>query len=272
MARIQIPAIFLIVYLLSNLSAFAEKGIGATPLEEINFELSQNSNGLISKKIRNWIRKKTVLSSEEESCKIFPKSEYETVLYFGLTCSKNQEPQLLSFYSQKKSNLAVGQFRIKEYHRIGKKKYLEIEVGNSFGSSLVGNNPKPNLDSSRIPHKSVSNPNLYYIQTVANNPKRRNEVASNLEVFFDLSCPLEFIEKDESFYWDRTVVYVFRITCIKDTLYSLLRVPGNESGDLLVSNTNFQSIQKGDRFLAKATLRKITEKQMYWENYTLFYE
>lgn len=83
---------------------------------------------------------------------------------------------------------------------------------------------------------------------------------------------MEFVEKDQSFYWDQTVSYVFRITCVKDSVYRLMRVPSTNVGELMVSNTIWKNPVPGDRVLGKALLKKISETQIIWEKVILYYE
>lgn len=266
-----------------------------THLLRIQDELLLSAKHIQSKEIRTWIQKKKILPMMEDNCTIQQTSRYEKVTYFGIHCDGRNMVGLISFESSRKKDIPQDSFRLKKLHQIGKKKYFEIEVREVVGgkansddlsdSDLQFNNesnvktsptfkselPKQTRMPSKL-HSTNLNSNLHYFKEIAKEPKRRKDTDSSVEVFFDSSCPLEFLEKDESFYWDRTVTYVFRISCVKDTPYSVLRVPSNDSGELIVSNVKYAAIQKGDRFLGKATLRKMTEKQMFWENYVLYYE
>ncbi|MCZ8342110.1 MAG: hypothetical protein O9301_03695 [Leptospira sp.] len=282
--------------LLGFLIVFLGSGIQAkTHLLRIQDELLLSSKQIQSKEIRNWIQKKKVLTMVEENCKIQQTSSYEKVTYFGLYCDERKFVELISFESSRKKDIPKDSFRLKKLQQIGKKKYFEIEISEvfgdkprleawndtdfQFGNELTVSSNQTNKHQAPKHRKeqfkttqSPLNSNLHYFKEIAKEPKRRKESDSSVEVFFDTSCPLEFLEKDESFYWDRTVTYVFRISCVKDTPYSILRVPSNDSGEVVVSNVRYGSIQKGERFLGKATLRKMTEKQMFWENYVLYYE
>ncbi|WP_244310375.1 LIC11113 family protein [Leptospira noumeaensis] len=245
-----------------------------------------------STEIKKLIRNHRSFPMDDGSCRVEPASRISSVTYFRFSCQNESDPMLIRFQSNQKSHLKPDTFQLRAVHRIGKKQYLEIETGlvtsesKSSSVSLKLNTDDTELDfpsKKQIPvvaegkqkissYKPIQNPNLFYFKSISENPKRRKEVPSNIEVFFDSSCPLEFIEKDESFYWDQTVSYVFRITCIRDSVYSLIRVPSTISGELVSSNTIWKDPKPGDRVLGNAVLKKITETQTFWEKIVLYYE
>ncbi|PJZ47141.1 LIC11113 family protein [Leptospira brenneri] len=253
--------------------------------EEVSAWKERKPSSVVKKQIRTH----QSFPIDDGNCRLEPASRISSVTYFRFSCQNEPEPMLIRFQSNQKRKLVPGTFQLRAVHRIGKKQYLEIETGLSVGETKA--EPRLNTDDTELDYpskkqtpvtleekrpvnsyKPIQNPNLFYFRSIAENPKRRKEVPSNIEVFFDSSCPLEYIQKDESFYWDQTVSYVFRITCIRDSAFSLIRVPSTSSGDLVSSNTIWKDPKPGDRVLGNAVLKKITETQTFWEKIVLYYE
>lgn len=278
----------ILLFFVSGVS-FADRTKTNLTLQSLAEEVSAWKERKPSPVIRKQIQSKQKFLLDDGNCRLEPASRISSVTYFRFSCQKVEEPMLIQFQSNQKKKLDPGTFRLRAVQRIGTKQYLEIETG------LVAGETKPlarlNTDDTDLDYPSkkqgpvgtegklsvpsyqpIQNPNLFYFKSISQNPKRRKEVPSNIEVFFDSTCPLEYIEKDESFYWDQTVSYVFRITCIRDSAYSLIRVPSSSSGNLISSNTIWKDPKPGDRVLGSAVLKKITETQTFWEKVVLYYE
>lgn len=279
----------LILFFLATEVVFADRTKTYLSLQSLKMEVESWKEKKPSSQIKKQIRSHQRFLMDDGTCQIVPASRISSVTYFRFSCQTDSEPLLIQFQSNQKRKLEVGKFQLRAIHHIGKKQYLEIETGLVVGEAKTLarlNTDDTELDyppKKEIPvvtenkqtinsYKPIQNPNLFYFKSISQNPKRRKEVPSNIEVFFDSSCPLEFIEKDESFYWDQTVSYVFRITCIRDSVYSLIRVPSTSSGDLVTSNTIWKDPKPGDRVLGNAVLKKITETQTFWEKIVLYYE
>ncbi|MCW7496542.1 hypothetical protein ND860_08415 [Leptospira levettii] len=282
-------SVVLSLFSLANL--YADKIPTVHSLQSLNDEIIQWKQGKISKNFQQKIRNRSVYPTIDENCQIQLASKISSVTYYRLSCQTTEEPIFIEFLSQNRNNIPKEEFRLKSVQRIGKKQYLEIQTGLKFAGSNANEGAKTNFDDTELdyPQKKVNqirnekptrvtsyqpiqNPNLFYFKSIAENPKRRKEVPSNLEIFFDSSCPLEFVEKDQSFYWDQTVSYVFRITCVKDSIYRLIRAPSAPTGELMVSNTIWKDPKPGERVLGKALLKKISETQIIWEKVILYYE
>lgn len=279
----------LILFLLATGVVFADRTKIYPSLHSLKMEVESWKEKKPSTQIKKQIRLHQSFLMEDETCRIEPASHISSVTYFRFSCQSDSEPLLIQFRSNQKRKMEVGKFQLRAIHHIGKKQYLEIETGLVVGETKTQarlNTDDTELDypsKKQIPvvtenktttnsYKPIQNPNLFYFKSISQNPKRRKEVPSNIEVFFDSSCPLEFIEKDQSFYWDQTVSFVFRITCIRDSAYSLIRVPSTASGDLVSSNTIWKDPKPGDHVLGTAVLKKITETQTFWEKIVLYYE
>ncbi|XDD46230.1 hypothetical protein AB3N60_16205 [Leptospira sp. WS39.C2] len=281
----------LILSLFSLANLFADKIPYEQSLVPLKEELDEWKHGKISREFQQKIRKQTTYPISDGNCRLVLASKISSVTYYRLSCQGNEDPSFIEFLSQKRNKLSQDEFRLKSVQRIGKKQYLEIQTGLRIvetNRSDISNNQFDDTDldypqkngnqigkekiSNKTNDKSIQNPNLFYFRSIAENPKRRKEVPSNLEVFFDTTCPLEYLEKDQSFYWDQTVSYVFRITCVKDSIYRLIRVPSTTSGELIVSNTIWKEPKPGERVLGKALLKKISETQIIWEKVILYYE
>lgn len=279
----------LILFFFATEVVFADRTKTYLSLQSLKTEVESWKEKKPSSQIKKQIRSHQRFLMDDGTCQIVPASRISSVTYFRFSCQTDSEPRLIQFQSNQKRKIEVGKFQLRAIHHIGKKQYLEIETGLVAGETKTQarlNTDDTELDyppKKEIPvvtenkqtinsYKPIQNPNLFYFKSISQNPKRRKEVPSNIEVFFDSSCPLEFIEKDQSFYWDQTVSYVFRITCIRDSVYSLIRVPSTSSGDLVTSNTIWKDPKPGDRVLGNAVLKKITETQTFWEKIVLYYE
>ncbi|TGN17183.1 LIC11113 family protein [Leptospira idonii] len=263
-----------------------------TSLSLLYEELKADGKITIGVQIKNWIRNKNLFAFQDSSgCKLKGSGSYQTVRYYSLDCESGNKEGLIRFSQAKlEKQIPPGHFRLAGYHKIGNKNYLEVVMGPSEVDNIAANQThtynKNDLEFDYPGTKSVftsktekknsfrelKNPNLIYFKTIAYDENRRKESPSSIEVFFDDTCPLLFQEVDESFYWDNTISYVFQISCVKNTPYALVRVPGNPAGKLEVSGVVSGNPAKGDRFFAKLKMRKITNEQAFWEEHKLFYE
>jgi len=235
---------------------------------------------------RHWIGKKHLFANTDgDGCSLIQTQSFETVKYFSISCGGKGQEGLIHFsHSSRKEQIPEGHFRLIGIHKIGNKNYIEISLGRMKSEtkpfSYNGDDtefqyvrsPFTKKSEKKETYRELKNPNLIYFRTIAFDKNRRKEAPSNLEVFFDESCPLVFLEKDESFYWDKTISYVFQISCVKDTPYALARIPGNHEGRLVVSNQTSRSPEKGEKFYAKLRMRKITDEQAFWEEFQIYYE
>ncbi len=236
--------------------------------------------------VKHSINKKHLFAkADENGCSLVLTQSFGTVKYFSVSCGGKPREGLIHFaHSSRKGQIPEGFFRLIGIHKIGTKNYIEISLGNTkFETASVSNNkddtefqyirsPFTGKSEKKEIYRELKNPNLIYFRTIAYDKNRRKEAPSNLEVFFDESCPIVFLEKDESFYWDKTISYVFQISCVKDTPYALARIPGNSEGRLVVSDQISRLPEKGERFYAKLRMRKITNEQAFWEESKLYYE
>lgn len=279
----------LILFLFLSGHVFADRTKTNLSLQTLATEMEAWKERKPSPLIRKQIQSNRSFPIDDGNCHLEPASRISSVTYFRFSCQRDSEPMLIQFQSHQKKKLDSEKFRLRAVHRIGKKQYLEIETG--IGMAETKPVSKVSTDDTDLDYpikkpttvvpegrsvvktyKPIQNPNLFYFKSITENPRRRKEIPGNIEVFFDSSCPLEFIEKDESFYWDQTVSFVFRITCIRDSAYSLIRVPSSPSGDLVASNTIWKNPKPGDRVLGNAVLKKITETQTFWEKIVIYYE
>jgi hypothetical protein len=221
----------------------------------------------------------------DSSCELVKTESVQSISYYGVRCDQNLREGLIQFSKNKRhKNIPKGYLRIAGHEKIGRKTFIQIALNSNAVLSKESHVSQIDTEfdwnrkqvtskkSETKSNPSDSNSNLSYFISIAYDKNRRKESPSGLEIFFDWSCPLKFIEKDESFYWDRTISYVFEITCVKNTPYTLLRVPGNKQGNLVASNIEAKNLIVGDRFYGRLKMRKITNEQAYWEDFKLYYE
>ncbi|GBF51572.1 hypothetical protein LPTSP4_31100 [Leptospira ryugenii] len=232
---------------------------------------------------QSFLKKHTkhIFPLEDAECSIKTKNDDGLVRYFTLQCGSNEVEGLINYASdQKKLKTKLSGFQLVAWEKIGNQKYLRIRV-HGF-ESQVGSITKESKDIVPIALRQKKqkekdftkdiNENLQYFKSLAYNSKRRKEAVTDLEIFFDKTCPLVFKEVDQSFYWDKTIAYTFEISCVKDTSYSLVKIPGGRDGKLNVSNKAMPIPQKGETFYAMLRMRKITDEQAYWDDFKLYYE
>lgn len=226
--------------------------------------------------------------SDASNCHLQKTRAISTVFYYGINCDGNLREGLIFFSRERrKDTIQDGFFRLLGVERIGKRDYIKISLNQSESKSLDNGGYASDIEfnylkkppsrlkvekQEKIARDHLSNANLTYFRTIAFDENRRKEAPSGLEIFFDASCPLKFKEIDESFYWDNTISFVFEISCVKNSPYAILRVPGNKRNKLMASNHEAKTPEKGDSFLAKIKLRKITNEQAYWEDFKIYYE
>lgn len=222
------------------------------------------------------------------NCQVQKTNTISTVFYYGINCDGNLREGLIFFSTERRSDkIPDGFFRILGLERIGKRDYIKISLSPSVSKNIDSNGYPSDTEfnyykksplrqkvekKANISNNNLANANLTYFRTIAFDQNRRKEAPSGLEIFFDASCPLKFKEIDESFYWDNTISFVFEISCVKNSPYAILRVPGNKRNKLMASNQEAKTPEKGDSFLARIKLRKITNEQAYWEDFNIYYE
>jgi hypothetical protein len=237
---------------------------------------------------RNYFRNqrsKYIPFQESSGCSLEKTGSVESIHYYGVRCDGSLREGLIFFSKNSlNSKSAKGYFKILGTERIGKKNFIKIAMNLDNSISEIKpsytNDTDFNYDRKVTKKNKVTKPytiaptnaNLTYFRTIAFDKNRRQEAPSGLEIFFDHTCPLKFVEVDESFYWDNTISYIFEISCIKNTPYALVRVPGNKQNKLVASNHVAKTPEKGDSFLARLKLRKLTNEQAYWEDFKIYYE
>lgn len=195
-----ISTVIFILFSLANL--FADKIPLDQSLSSLKDEVSQWKQGKISRGFQKKIRNRSRYVMSDGTCELELASKISTVTYYRLSCQETNEPSFIEFLSQNRNHLNQNEFRLKSVQRIGKKQYIEIQTGKLFSDSKEKIEIKQNTDDtdldypqkkeiqsgnqnrkSAIQTKPIQNPNLFYFQSIAENPKRRKEVPSNLEVF-----------------------------------------------------------------------------------------
>ncbi|MDZ4724545.1 MAG: hypothetical protein SH817_00200 [Leptospira sp.] len=288
MAQQYLKYLSLMFVYLSGLGLFAEPIRNKTKasLQEL-YEALEISGELKNTSLRkSLLQKKNIFPLTDVSgCSLVKTGNFDTIDYYGINCNGRTREGLISYPSQRTSQkVSIGNFLLHGEEKIGKKKFFKITVANSKkiqsneqkyynDTEFELNVNKPTLKQNSKPViEKVTNANLSYFKSIVVDPNRRKEAPSNLEIFFDHTCPLKFFEIDQSFYWDNTISFVFEISCAKNTPYVFVRVPGNKQNKLVVSNKITNTPNKGDSFLAKLTLRKITNEQAFWEDFKIYYE
>jgi len=202
-------------------------------------------------------------------------ADYDQFAFYSIRCGeKTREIFVESKVERRRSEPKRGNFLVLGKKRMGSLLYWEIQTAKQDSLALQNKTPASTTGSKAKTNPAIyQNSNLMYLQSLAKDPhKRKGESPSQLEVFFDHTCPIIFQEKDSSFYWDGTIAYRFEISCIRNSPYAILRVPGDKNGNLLVSAVPAKSLQAGDRFFAKAVLTKLTEEQAFWDQFQVFYD
>lgn len=208
---------------------------------------------------------------DSEGNKLETGPSYDVVQYYRLRCGGRPREILAEFQGQPKSSpIPPGHFRVLGKRHFGKGVYWEIQLGKRVESSGLSKVSQKNDQPDKT--KRYNNPNLFFFQSIARDKTRRKEAPSQIEVFFDHSCPLVFQAKDNQFYWDAMTSYRFEVSCVRDSNLGTIRIPADKNGNLIASNTVVKNIQPGDKFLLKATLAKLTDEHAFWESFTLYYE
>jgi|GEM_PF-2556877 len=225
---------------------------------------------------------------DSSDCKLQETGKIDSVRYFGIQCEGELREGLISFGNQKSiPHIPDGSFKILGKEKIGRKIFVKIVLSprankpslqakqsndTEFNYEQISGTKKKKEKSIEKQSDLSSNANLTYFRNIAFDKNRRKLSPSGLEIFFDHTCPLKFLEVDESFYWDNTISFVFEISCVKNSPYAIVRVPGNKKNKLVVSNQEAETPQKGDSFLARLKLRKLSNERAYWEDFKIYYE
>jgi hypothetical protein len=199
------------------------------------------------------------------SCQLKLVEQIRTVSYYSLSCGRNSISSLIHF-GRKSSHPQTKHWRIAGLHQIGKKEYTEIVFLPESGINYRSIPSKPEKFSSER-----ANPNLTYFIELLASPSENISIEPNLEIFFDRSCPLKYINSNHDFYWDDRIYHDFEITCSPKGELAYMRISGNHLGEILIGNKLVQDIPIGKMFLANIRLLSWKRDRLEWGE-ARFYE
>jgi hypothetical protein len=214
----------------------------------------------------------TILTNSS-NCKLIETKVFHSARYYTLDCKSKRMSHLINFQNQKFDKSKS--WKLTKTHTFGNKQYIEIQfLSNQYPVY------KPNNEGFEIPNNSNStknsnssikeNPNLkYFIETALYN-KDKIQSAPNLPIFFDHSCPLEYLGENHDFYWDDRIYHDFYITCINKSLVSLVRLEGTKLGEIQIGNVLRKEIKKGEKFLASIVLKEWQDDRILWGEFKIY--
>lgn len=213
--------------------------------------------------LNHAIRSKTVIYQGD--CQLKLREQIRTVSYYNLSCGRKTISSLIHF-GQKSSNPQSNYWRITGVHKIGKNIYNEI----IFLSEIsIEKKNMPSRPEDRTLGRT--NPNLTYFKELLGSPSENISIEPNLEIFFDRSCPLKYINSNHDFYWDDRIYHDFEITCSPREGLPYIRILGNQLGEIIIGNKLIQDIPIGKKFMANIRLLRWKGDRLEWGE-ARFYE
>ncbi|PJZ65732.1 hypothetical protein CH371_12490 [Leptospira wolffii] len=221
--------------------------------------------------LKSWFRSHPKLSVGD--CTFHKNQDSEEVQYLHLSCP---DRKLEGFFYSGKEKIRFAEkirsFHVKGPTKIGKAVYWEISFSREEARN-AGLHPENRISKqSKIETKtSTENFGLQYFLSIARHPAHRPAPVGK-EIFFDSSCPLLYLGKDADFYWDKALYFSFQASCLPDSPYSWIRIKADAGGNVLVDDKPAESLQEGERFLAKLKLQAIEKDKIVWSDAELFHE
>ncbi len=226
------------------------------------------------KKSKVWysaLRHKIIPISQD--CSLKEKQKIESVHYFQIQCGNLVFDKLILF---KKYTLGdISSIRLERTSQFGNKHYIEISINPSASFKPIPKekNIPPSLtqnDTSIQKNAYGSNPNLTYFKDMAQKQNLDSEIHPNLSIYFDRTCPLEYLGANHDFYWDDKIFHDFSISCLDQSLVALVRIEADKLGELKVGNVLRKNINQGERFLAFMVLKSWQNDKIQWRDIQLY--
>lgn len=221
--------------------------------------------------LKTWFQNHSSVSIRP--CSLLKTLEFEGLQYFSLKCPG----EILSgfFYSGRTkiaSPETVEAIRVKGPVKIGKTVYWELAFSDQDLSDFgTPTKTEPRKKKPRLPDRPPDNLGLQYFLSIARRPAVR-PTPNGKEVFFDSSCPLVYLGKDGDFYWDKAVYFSFQASCLPQSPYSWVRIRADFTGNVVLDSKPSQSLQEGERFLAKLKIQSVEKDKIVWSEAELFHE
>lgn len=184
-----------------------------------------------------------------ETCNFDFRESMESIKYFQLVCGHATFRNFL--YFGKLSGIgSIASFQIKKAERIGNKFFYilgNIQFRNNRNIQISGN-------------KNLA----YFLENISKNELSPLETLSNQYIYFDKTCPLEFISRDSDFHWEKIDIYNFRVSCLQpENSYTItLQFPREQpvfSEEIIC--------QPGKIFHARIRLENVSDSKITWKNF-----
>jgi len=222
----------------------------------------------------HWNRSlENMVLTNGRNCGLKETTSYQSARYFQLDCKSQSLNAFINF--QDKSLDASKPWKLKKTHTFGNKKYIEIQFIENTSLASKQKNPENRFEKnetlkSKEDQSLQDNPNLKYFVETALFRKKYIQASPNLAIFFDHSCPLEYLGENHDFYWDDKIYHDFYITCVQDSLVSLIRLEGTKLGEIQIGNLLRKDIKKGEKFLASIVLKDWQDDRILWGEFKIY--
>jgi hypothetical protein len=219
----------------------------------------------------NSLRYRNIQISQE--CNLKEKQRLDSVHYIQIQCGSQIFDKLIHF--QKSMLGDISSVRLERTHRFGNNYYIEISI-NSYNQQNAGKREKkfssiaPQTNATFLRDTYGANPNLTYFKDMAKKQNLNDEIQPNLFIYFDRTCPLEYLGANHDFYWDDKIFHDFSISCLDQSLVSIVRIEANNLGELKVGNVLRKNINQGERFLAYMILKSWKNDKIQWRDIQLY--
>lgn len=237
--------IFLLIHATTALFSIpgSEKVVQAIETYENNQSLSL---------VEQIVTEKTVLGMKGE-CYLQKNENYSNIDYFSLNC-----------YGKKYQNFILYKHELLKPLIDEKNWHLFKIDGYTFITSKIYFIITPLVD----PSQNLK-PEMKLFREFTYHQLAEKSILGN-ELFFDSSCPLEFISVNNDFYWEQNIFFKFRITCIENSNYAIIQIPADKEGKLLVGKEKVFNLTPGELFFAKMTIHSIVNEKIKWENINVY--
>ncbi|WCL48776.1 hypothetical protein [Leptospira sp. GIMC2001] len=257
---------FFLVFLLFAWASYSHAQ-GKTQSIEMSLDIFEKSvtmkHAESRKSLLNWINQSIIFQSSP--CRMWERDRIRSVSYYSLQCGGQAFDGFIGF--GQKPNLNIRSFKINSLQSIGNREYISISIldGKHWSDSNLREKPL-----TKVQNAPESNPNLHYFINVAARNSNNESLKPNLSIFFDSSCPLEYLGANHDFYWDNQIYHEFNITCVKESIVSLVKIKANKFGEVLVGDSYRQNIPVGTKFLASMRLNSWSGDRIQWEEERIY--
>lgn len=226
-------------------------------------------------RVRKWTKSGTVF--HQDTCSMEVYDRISTVSYYQLRCGLDRIGNFIHF-AKGKTIQSTNSWKLSGIQKIGKKEFIELdfvqstESKNYFPIDISNTGYSRRKDKSKVVEKDpYKNQNLEIYLEYLKLPENKQNLTVGMDIFFDKTCPIQYISSNHDFYWDNIIMHEFEVTCADKLSHNyIIRIQANNLGELPINNQLISNIQPGKKFIAQLSISDWQGDKIRWDNPRLY--